>query len=91
MRGIRNAGLVALVALGLSLAGCGNSKLQQQNEQLQSQVLQLQKDNGDLGNQLQVANAAQQTLTAQNEKLREENQARTTRRPKEKSRKRRRK
>jgi hypothetical protein len=81
MQKSRIAGLVALTALGLSMTGCGNTKMRQENEQLKSQVLQLQKDNGELGNRIEEATAAQQSLTKENAQLRDENSTLKAHRP----------
>jgi hypothetical protein len=76
----RIAGLLAHAAIALSLAGCGNTKMRQENEQLQNQILQLQKDNGDLGNRIEEATAAQEALAKENEQLKDQNNALKARR-----------
>jgi len=81
MRKFRIAGWMAVLALNLSLAGCANSKMRQENDQLKAQVLQLQKDNGELGNRIEQATAAQQTLEKENQQLKTENNALKPRRP----------
>ena len=52
----RNAwlGLVAAVALSLSLTACKDTKTLQENEQLKAQVADLQRQNGQMGNDLQT-------------------------------------
>jgi peptidoglycan hydrolase CwlO-like protein len=57
------------VALSLPLTACKDTKTLQENEQLKSQVAQLQKENGQLGNELETMTAARDALTKENEKL----------------------
>jgi predicted RNase H-like nuclease (RuvC/YqgF family) len=61
------AGFALAAALGLALLGCQDTKVRQENEQLKAHVLQLQKDNGELGNRID-------TLTKENAALRDENE-----------------
>src|SRR5215470_8492496 len=75
------AGLVLAAALGASLLGCQDTKARKENEQLKAQVLELQKENGDLGNRID-------TLTKENAALRDENERLKTRHPRAKTRKR---
>ena len=69
------AGLLLAVALALSLMACQDTKARQENEQLKAQVLQLQKENGELGNRLDG-------LTKENAALREENEHLKAKHPK---------
>jgi cell division protein FtsB len=72
------AGLGMVVVLGLALAACQDTKARQENEQLKAQVLQLQKDAGDLGNRIDV-------LTKENTELKEEIERLKTKHPVKKS------
>jgi regulator of replication initiation timing len=62
-------GFALAVTLGLSLAACQDTKARQENEQLKAQVLQLQKDAGDLGNRIDVLTKENTELKAENERL----------------------
>jgi regulator of replication initiation timing len=68
------AGLALTAALCLSPLSCQDTKARQENEQLKAQVLQLQKDNGELGNRID-------TLTKENADLRGENERLKAKRP----------
>jgi cell division protein FtsB len=63
------AGFYFAAMLGLSLAGCGDSKIRAENEQLKAHVLQLQKDAGDLGNRIDVLTKENAELAAQIDQL----------------------
>jgi FtsZ-binding cell division protein ZapB len=86
------ATLAAAVLLSLSLTACKDTKTLQENEQLKAQVTDLQKENGQLGNNLQTVTAARDALAKENEVLRAKSKPRQTKRSKTKasSRKRRR-
>ena len=86
------ASLVAAVALSLCLTACKDTKTLQENEQLKAQVADLQKQNGELGNNLATVTAARDALTKENETLKAEIKASKTKSTKKKvaSRKRRR-
>ena len=58
-----------VIVLGLSLAACQDTKARQENEQLKAQILQLQKDAGDLGNRIDVLTKENTELKAENERL----------------------
>jgi regulator of replication initiation timing len=62
-------GFALAVTLALSLAACQDTKARQENEQLKAQVLQLQKDAGDLGNRIDVLTKENTELKAENERL----------------------
>jgi septal ring factor EnvC (AmiA/AmiB activator) len=64
--------LVLAVALSLSLAACKDTKTLQENEQLKAQVADLQKQNGEMGNNLETVTAARDALTKENETLKAE-------------------
>jgi hypothetical protein len=64
--------LAVAVALSLSLTACKDTKTLQENEQLKAQVAELQKENGQLGNDLQTMTAARDALTKENDALKAE-------------------
>ena len=70
------ASLVVAVALSLSLNACKDTKTLQENEQLKAQVADLQKQNGEMGNNLETVTAARDALMKENESLKAEIQAR---------------
>jgi FtsZ-binding cell division protein ZapB len=74
------AGLALAIVLSLSLTACKDTKTLQENEQLKAQVAELQKENGQLGNNLETVTAARDALTKQNEALKAEMNARKTKR-----------
>ncbi len=69
------AKLVVAVALSLPLTACKDTKTLQENEQLKTHVAELQKENGQLGNDLETMTAARDALTQENEKLKAETKA----------------
>jgi peptidoglycan hydrolase CwlO-like protein len=60
------------VLLSLPLTACKDSKTLQENEQLKAKVAELQKENGQVGNDLEAMTAARDSLTRENEKLKAE-------------------
>ena len=64
-------GFYFAVTMALSLAGCGNSKIRDENEELKAHVLQLQKDTGDLGNRVDVLTKENADLEAQIEQMKQ--------------------
>ena len=74
------ASLAVAVVLSLSLTACKDTKTLQENEQLKTQVAELQKENGQLGNNLETVTAARDALTKENETLKTEIDARKTKR-----------
>jgi len=66
------ATLGVAVVLSLPLSACKDTKALQENEQLKAQVAELQKENGQVGNDLQTMTAARDALTKDNEKLKAE-------------------
>ena len=58
--------------LALPFAACKDTKTLQENEQLKAQVAELQKENGQLGNDLETTTASRDELTKENEKLKTE-------------------
>lgn len=63
------ASLVMAVGLSLSMAACKDTKTLQENEQLKGQVADLQRQNGQLGNNIESLTANLDTLKKQNEAL----------------------
>jgi FtsZ-binding cell division protein ZapB len=63
------ARLAVAVVLSLSLTACKDTKTMQENEQLKARVAELQKENGQLGNELETMTAARDALTKENEAL----------------------
>src|ERR1700674_2534677 len=61
------ASLVVAVVLCLSLTACKDTKTLQENEQLKAQVADLQKQNGEMGNNLETVTAARDALTQEND------------------------
>ena len=72
------AGLAVAVLLSLPLAACKDTKTLQENEQLKTQVAELQKENGQLGNDLETMTAARDTLAKENETLKAQVKPRKT-------------
>jgi peptidoglycan hydrolase CwlO-like protein len=66
------ARLAVAIMLSLPLTACKDTKTLQENEQLKAQVAELQKENGQLGNDLETMTAARDALTKENEKLKAE-------------------
>jgi peptidoglycan hydrolase CwlO-like protein len=66
------ATLAVATILALPLAACKDTKTLQENEQLKTQVADLQKENGQLGNDLETTTAARDELTKENENLKAE-------------------
>jgi hypothetical protein len=67
----KNLGAMLAVAamLSLPLAGCKDTKTLQENEQLKAKVAELQKENGQVGNDLETMTTARDALVQENEKL----------------------
>ncbi len=66
--------------LSLPLTACKDTKTLQENEQLKAQVVELQKENGQLGNNVETLTTARDTLAKENETLKAESKARKTKR-----------
>jgi peptidoglycan hydrolase CwlO-like protein len=64
--------LVVAVVLSLPLTACKDAKTLQENEQLKARVAELQKENGQVGNDLETMTAARDALTKENDKLKAE-------------------
>jgi len=63
------AGLSAAILLSLPLTACKDTKTLQENEQLKARVAELQKENGQLGNELEITTAARDALKKENDTL----------------------
>jgi peptidoglycan hydrolase CwlO-like protein len=74
------ARLATAVVLSLPMTACKDTKTLQENEQLKAHVAELQKENGQLGNNLETMTAARDELTKENEALKAEIKARKTKR-----------
>ena len=72
------ARLAVAVMLSLPLTACKDTKTLQENEQLKAQVAELQKENGQLGNELETMTAARDALTKENQALKAQMKARKT-------------
>jgi FtsZ-binding cell division protein ZapB len=72
------AGFAVAIALSLHLTACKDAKTLQENEQLKAHVAELQKENGQLGNELETMTAARDALTKENEALKAQMNARKT-------------
>jgi len=86
------ASLVVAVVLSLGMTACKDTKTLQENEQLKAQVTDLQKQNGEMGNNLETVTAARDALMKENDSLKARINATKKKSPKKKaaSRKRRR-
>jgi hypothetical protein len=82
------AGLALAVALSLSLTACKDTKTLQENEQLKAQVADLQKQNGQMGNDLETVTAARDALAKENAVLEAKQKPKKSKRPAKKSAKR---
>jgi hypothetical protein len=63
------ASLVVAVALSLGLTACKDTKTLQENEQLKAQIADLQKQNGQMGNNLETVTADRDARAKENEAL----------------------
>jgi peptidoglycan hydrolase CwlO-like protein len=66
------AKLAVAIVLTLPLTACKDAKTLQENEQLKVQVAELQKESGQLGNDLETMKGTRDQLTKENEKLKAE-------------------
>ena len=64
--------LAVAVGLSLSLTACKDTKTLQENEQLKAHVAELQKENGQTGNDLETMTASRDELAKENESLKAE-------------------
>ena len=58
--------------LSLPLTACKGARTLQENEQLKTRVAELQKENGQVGDDLERMTAARDALTKENDKLKAE-------------------
>jgi FtsZ-binding cell division protein ZapB len=72
------ATLAVALALTLPLTACKDTKTLQENEQLKARVAELQKENGQMGNDLETVTAARDALTKENEVLKTQVKAQKT-------------
>jgi hypothetical protein len=79
------ASLVVAVVLSLCLTACKDTKTLQENDQLKAQVADLQKQNGELGNNLETVTAARDALIKENDSLKAQIQARKPKKAKKKT------
>jgi hypothetical protein len=79
------AGLALAVALSLTLTACKDTKTLQENEQLKTQVADLQKRNGQMGNDLETVTAARDALAKENATLKAELKPKKSKRSAKKS------
>jgi peptidoglycan hydrolase CwlO-like protein len=79
----KNTWMILAVAavLSLPLTACKDAKTLQENEQLKARVAELQKENGQVGNDLETMTAAREALTKENDKLKAEIKALKTKSP----------
>ena len=82
--------LAVAAMLSLPLTACKDAKTLQENEQLKARVAELQKDNGQVGNDLETMTAARDALAKENDKLKADIKALKTKSSVKKARKRRR-
>jgi len=73
-------GLAVAVVLSLPLTACKDSKTLEENEQVKAQVAELQKEIGQLRNELETVTAARDALTKENEELKSKIKALNTKR-----------
>ena len=66
------ASLVVTVVLCLPLTACKDTKTLQENEQLKAHVEELQKENGQVGNDLETMTTARDELAKENDSLKAE-------------------
>ena len=66
------ATLIVAVVLSFSLTACKDSKTLQENEQLKAQVADLQKQIGEMGNNLETVTSARDALMKENDSLQAE-------------------
>jgi peptidoglycan hydrolase CwlO-like protein len=66
------AKLAVAIALSLPLTACKDEKTLQENEQLKTQVAELQKENTQLGNDLETMKGTRDELTKENDRLKAE-------------------
>jgi cell division protein FtsB len=78
------ASFVVAVVLSLSLTACKDTKTLQENEQLKTQVADLQKQNGEMGNNLETVTASRDALSKENDDLKSQIATMKSKNPKKK-------
>lgn len=73
-------GLAVAVVLSLSLTACKDTKTLQENDQLKANVAELQRENGQLGNNLETVTADRDTLRKENAALKAQIKSRKAKR-----------
>jgi FtsZ-binding cell division protein ZapB len=73
------------VMLSLPFTACKDTKTLQENEHLNAQVAELQKENGQVGNELEAMTAARDALAKENEALKAQAKPRVTKHSTKKS------
>lgn len=63
------ASLALAIGFSMCLTACKDTKTLQENEALKAQVADLQKQNGEMGNNLETVTAARDALAQENEAL----------------------
>jgi regulator of replication initiation timing len=63
------AGLIPTLALAVTLTACQDTKARQENDQLRSQVAELQKENNELNSRVDSLTKDNAALKDENEKL----------------------
>lgn len=74
MRQKTMASFLLAASLCLPLLGCQDTKTRQENERLKAQVLELQKESGDLGNRIETITKENAALKDENERLKARHQ-----------------
>jgi FtsZ-binding cell division protein ZapB len=69
---------VMAAVLSLPLTACKDTQTLQENERLKAQVAELQKENGQVGNDLETMTATRDALKKENEELKAELKGRKT-------------
>jgi cell division protein FtsB len=82
------ATFVVAIMMSLSLAACKDTKTLQENERLKAQVVDLQKENGQLGNNVETLTAARDVLEKENAALKAQLKGKNTKHPTKKTSKR---
>ena len=82
------AGLAVAIVLSLGLTACKDTKTLQENEQLKAQVADLQKQNGQMGNDLETVTASRDALAKENAALEAKLKPRKSKQPAKKASKR---
>jgi esterase/lipase superfamily enzyme len=79
------AGLAATIVLAVSMTACKDTKTLQENEQLKAKIADLQRENGQLGNNLETVTADRDALSKELTTLKAQAQSRRPKRAVKKS------